>query len=173
MMKRNQLYVAVEAGKIDLVCHLLAQGHDPNDYEYPGGLGTYMDNSPLCTAASAGDISMVRLLLGAGADLSRHGGYPWLPAISHAAREGHLKLVRMLHERGASFDDDDIGNGPTLLQAACCGQLAVVEYLLAAGATQSAEDCDVEGWTALWWAEQGGHEAVAAVLRAHPTYQGH
>lgn len=173
MMERNELYEAVEAGELDLVSHLLAQGHDPNDYEYPGKLYKCEENLPLCTAASFGDMPMVNLLLNAGADLSRHGGYPWLPAISHAAREGHLELVRMLHERGASLNDDEIGNGPTLLQAACCGQLAVVEYLLAAGATQFEEDCDVEGWTALWWAEQGGHEAVAAVLRAHPTYQGH
>jgi ankyrin repeat protein len=115
---------------------------------------------------------MVTLLLEAGADMSRHGEYPYLPAISHAARTGELEIVRMLHERGASLYDDDIGNGPTLLQAACCGQLAVVQYLLAVGATQSDEDCDIDGNSAICWAEGRGHEAVAAVLRAHPTYQG-
>ncbi len=172
MLKRGELYTAVKSGKIDVVRHLLAAGHDPNEYEHIAGYDMCSGNLPLCIAARNGDMPMLTLLLEAGADLSRHGEYPHLPAISHAARAGELEIVRMLHERGASLDDDEIGNGPTLLQAACCGQLAVVEYLLAAGATQDEYDCDIEEYTALWWAEAGGYQDVAAVLRAHPTYQG-
>jgi ankyrin repeat protein len=172
MLKKGELYTAVKSGKIDVVRHLLAVGHDPNEYEYDAEYDMYTGYLPLCIAASDGDMPMVTLLLEAGADMSRHGEYPYLPAISHAARTGELEIVRMLHERGASLYDDDIGNGPTLLQAACCGQLAVVQYLLAVGATQSDEDCDIDGESAIWWAEVRGHEAVAAVLRAHPTYQG-
>ena len=54
------------------------------------------------------------------------------------------------------------GQGKAFLAAALRGRVSIMDLLLAAGADVHARDDE-----ALWWAVEGGHEAVAQLLRAH------
>ncbi len=130
-------------------------------------------DTPLGAAAGAGHLPVVKVLLAAGADIERRGGYPTLPPISHAASQGHIDVVRYLVDQGADLENPgyagyyDCANGPPLLQAACCGQLDVVSYLLDRGV--DVDGCDCEGMTALDWAFKVGYPAVANFIAGFPA----
>lgn len=85
--------------------------------------------------------------------------------LHYAAREGHLDVCELLLSLGADVNATTTSGGATALhRAAFTGQLRIVQLLLQAGAAPAAQDTD--GQTALHKAEQQGHAAVAAALRA-------
>ena len=89
----------------------------------------------LLTAASHGDVDVVRALLAAGVDPASTGDEGGT-ALHRAARQGHVAVVRLLLEAGADVDAVD-GYGNTPLWRASFGNNVVpslVEMLLAAGA---------------------------------------
>ncbi|KAJ1554525.1 hypothetical protein HK405_004794 [Cladochytrium tenue] len=90
---------------------------------------------------------------------------PTNSAIVHfhmAARNGHLALVRYLHEQHLHFPINASGIDDTtpLMYAAAHGRADVAEYLLAHGADVGARD--EAGWTALYHAVKGDDAAAAA-----------
>lgn len=91
----------------------------------------------LHTAATFGNTQVVRYLIDNGANINFRSGPWWAPAISYAASNGHLEIVRMLHDAGAFFDDADALKNP-LLRAAGSGHLDVVKFLLEKGANAKA-----------------------------------
>jgi len=113
----------------------------------------------LCEAAAAGDLPLVDLLLGHGADVE--GSLSERP-LCEAAGNGHLDVVERLLELGANVECD---GGMPLNEAAGNGHLAIVERLLLHGA-------DVEGddggdGTNLYWAAYSDHVDVVERLLQH------
>lgn len=94
----------------------------------------YMMSEPTWWAAVEGAYEAVQWLLDHGANLNiDNGGVPDCPALDAAARCGHLKIVKLLVERGAAIN----GAHPVrnaLSQAMAYGRDDVVEYLRSKGA---------------------------------------
>ena len=117
--------------------------------------------SPLIAAAKAGDLILVRsLLLEQGVDKSETTNIG-RTAMWHAAKNGHLEIVRLLLEQGA---DKELG-GPDMTPlrvASAMGHLLVVQLLLEQGA--DIEKADSFGRTALFSASTRGHSDVVRYL---------
>lgn len=125
--------------------------------------------------SSIGNVSLVKLLLSAGAspciNRAQPARYQGRTPIQAAAEGGHEAVVQLLLDLGA-----DINAGPspsgglTALQAACRdgdAHLALVQRLLAQGAAINAPAGRTAGWTALQAACYAGATAVVDVLLAH------
>jgi ankyrin repeat protein len=123
----------------------------------------------LVWAAKSDRVDVLPLLveLGARVDADPYRG----TALTWAAAKGRVASVQKLIELGAdpdrrgTFGGPDHGEGVTALHlAAQSGQAEAVQVLLAAGADPTIPDA-LHGGPAWGWAEYGGHEAVAELLR--------
>ncbi len=132
--------------------------------------GGYPLNSPLRIAVGVGDAATLRVLIERGADIHRLAeGEP--PLLIHAAATGIPETVEILLNAGADVKALDVGGG-TALTAAVDAAYAVgkeqsirlVELLLRRGADPHVIPED--DFTALARAEEGGHAAIARILRA-------
>jgi hypothetical protein len=74
-----------------------------------------------------------------------------------AAEYGRMKVVRFLHARQCPFD------GNSLAQAACFGQLEVVEFLIEHGYADSRFDVEMA-------IRRTKHQEVLATLRAQLSW---
>ena len=95
-----------------------------------------MSDTSLITAARAGDIDKcVRLLKDKKrtCDVSRRG-MGKKTAVMAAAEGGHLDIVELLLEHGASLTDKDKDNNSLIMLASKSGNLELVELLLSKGA---------------------------------------
>ncbi|KAJ6503031.1 ankyrin repeat-containing domain protein [Mycena vulgaris] len=110
----------------EVVHFLLDNGADIN---LPGG--EY--GSPLGSACSKGQISIVRLLLQRGADTNILGGTDG-GALSTACVRGHTEIVRLLLQNGADIDAAGGYAGSPLGSASFHGKTAVVRLLIDSGA---------------------------------------
>lgn len=125
----------------------LRLGVDPNEPSRYGWRRETPGQTALTAAAQFGQVAVVRLLIDSGADPNlRDGGsaFPHMTPLATAATHGHLDVCRVLLEAGA---DPNIPTNPK-----------------GAGATTN--------WTALDWALQSGHTAVADFLRQHGAAEG-
>lgn len=115
--------------------------------------------SPLRVAIGQGDLSLVRQLLDAGADLHDlgDGNSP----LGWAGTNGQSEIARLLLERSARTEHPK--EHPPLLAAAHSGHPEVVRLLLAAGADPDPAD-GRHGDTALMRAANGGHDEVVLML---------
>jgi ankyrin repeat protein len=147
------------------VARLLAAGADPNaSVAGQNASGKVVRTTALIAAAVNGRLEAARLLLDAGADPSRVDGGSTTP-LMQAALRGQLEVLRLLLARGAALDAVSSGSGGTAFHSACYGnQAACAEALARAGCDVGIEDN--EGLTGRQIAEQEGHEAVVARLRA-------
>ena len=107
------------------------QEDDNNEEEYDESEDL---SSPLLAAVMAGDLTTTRSLLEGGADknITTNWGRT---AMWHAAKLGHLGIVRLLVEQGA--DKEKVrhdGDGTPLCIASHMGHLGIVRYLLEQGA---------------------------------------
>jgi uncharacterized protein len=124
--------------------------------------GTRNGNTPLMLAATAGDLSAVRRLLGRGASVNAKN-YRGSTALMGASAGGFEDVVRLLLAGSANVNSK-AGDGSTALMfAARNGHTDVVKLLLQKGAEPNA--FDNSGLTALMYAVDGGHaETVQALL---------
>ncbi len=123
----------------------------------------------LSWAARADRVDALSLLVerGAQVDADVYRG----TALTWAAANGRVAVIGALVELGAdvnaraTFGGPTHGEGVTALHiAAQAGQTAAVEVLLAADADPTLRDALYNG-PASGWAQQGGHTALAALLR--------
>jgi ankyrin repeat protein len=115
--------------------------------------------SPLWCAAEAGHLAVVERLLKAGVNVNCDQQNALIPAVSG----GHLEVVRALLKAGANVDLDLGGGVKLLMRAASIGYLEIVQVLMEAGADPKKQD--VQGWTALDYAEQNNHKQVIRILQ--------
>jgi ankyrin repeat protein len=162
----DQLLVAVGKDDWEAVARLLAAGADPNSsvcMQTPSGK-VLVQTTALFVAAAVGRLEAARLLLDAGADPScanDDGGTP----LMIAAGKGYLEVLRLLLARGAALDAADPADGFTAFHDACFeNQPECAEALVRAGCDVGLTDSD--GKTGRELAEEEGHAAVVARLRA-------
>ncbi|QYT04740.1 hypothetical protein H0G86_011643 [Trichoderma simmonsii] len=140
--------------------------------------------TPLLWAAMKGHEAIVRLLLGAGAQVNSVGRYR-LTSLSWAARKGHETVAKLLLDAGAQVDWKDgwtpmsyiremrsffydfcepEGNGQTpLIWSAMKGHEAVTRLLLDAKAQVDSRG-RLDDRTALSWAAENGYEGIVKLL---------
>jgi ankyrin repeat protein len=137
--------------------------------------------------AARGDLSGVRLSLRLGVDPNEASRSGWRlenagpTPLTAAAQFGQVEAIRLLIDQGADpnlLDGRSESPGQTpLATAATHGQLDACRALLDAGAdpnipTSPNGTGEPTNWTALDWALQGGHAAVADLLRQHGAVEG-
>ncbi|KAJ6503020.1 ankyrin repeat-containing domain protein [Mycena vulgaris] len=140
--------------KPEVVHFLLDNGANIN---LPGG--AY--GSPLGSACSSGNISIVRLLLQRGADANILGG-TYGGALSTACVRGHTEIVRLLLQNGADIDAAGGYAGSPLGSASFHGKTAVVRLLIDSGA-----NVNIPGGSCgspLGWACHGSMSDTARLL---------
>jgi ankyrin repeat protein len=118
---------------------------------------------PIILAARFGQLGVVKLLIGRGADVNATGA-SGSTALHYASYYGHEETVAFLLDQGAQANSTMHGDRTPLKLACHEGQLAVVHMLLQHIGTQVLEETDEEGWRALHWVAYRGHEAVATLL---------
>ena len=160
--KTDALPAVAESGDIELAKFFLDSEVDINATRRSGP-------SALARAARAGDLDMVRLFLGYGAN-DRSA------ALLAAVEVSHLTLVRLLVRAGACVNtrqgaDSYLCGAPVLAVAAFHGNLEIVRLLLDSGAdVEVTEDTDdsttrmLKRTTALQYAAIKGHLSVVHEL---------
>jgi ankyrin repeat protein len=135
-IQTEPIQAAAQTGDLGKLETLLAGGGDPNARDVTG-------QTPLITAALAGQEKVAALLIERGADIAARTSQG-LTALHAAAYAGDAEIVRLLIGRGAAVNDQDnrFKTSPVNL-AAEENHLPVVEMLLAAGA--KADVVDVNG----------------------------
>ena len=130
-----------------------------------------MEDEQFVELCEQGTAEQVRSALKNGASPEARKYFDWgsMPVLTLAAQAGKLPVVQALlealREQGASVDAADADVGVTALMAAArAGHAAVVEALLAAGA--STERKDIDGHDALWYAQNAGEEVSSEAREA-------
>jgi hypothetical protein len=119
---------AASAGQSDVVARLLADGHDPNEFDQTGF-------SALGWAARRGHVNVIHQLVKAGVDPNVHDrnenhSTPLLNAV-HGNRK---EAIRALLDLGANPSSDNPYGYTPLTMAAGYGRTDIVAWLLDAGA---------------------------------------
>jgi ankyrin repeat protein len=105
-----------------------------------GSLLAHGASYTISVAASVGDQERVEELLRKDAGLARRLDSARVSPLSHAARAGHLHIVRLLLEHGAdpNAPEDLASDGRALFEACCANHMEVAELLLGHGANANA-----------------------------------
>jgi ankyrin repeat protein len=147
-------------------------------------LGQGATGLTLITAASLGKLSDVHRIIETGEDLSAHRSRAaptlpddhWPPDSAHilkdtvsdalyaAARNGHTNVVAYLLGHGADINAKGVFGATGLHWAAINGHQAIIEFLIKRGANLTIRDSKFNA-TPEEWAQEGGHSAIAAMLR--------
>jgi ankyrin repeat protein len=149
------VWLAAQGGHLEVVDMLLTRGASLAASATPA----------LFAACAVGSQAIVRRLVEAGASITLLSA-DWTSPLMVASEYGHLDVVRFLCNQVDSFHVNiaNQAGGTALIYAASAGHLAVVRYLLGAGAAVNAQTKD--GHSALTKAAQHGHtECVMELLR--------
>ena len=122
--------------------------HYAKFYSYVDSVGPYK-NTPLHYAMRSGQLSIVKALVEAGAQIDNKNFYNDTP-LSVACQLGHLEIAEYLIEKGANIHGVDKQQRTPLIRACQNGQIHVVSMLLRRGV--NANFCDLSGNTALHYA---------------------
>ncbi len=120
------------------------------------------DAARLARLAALGDVNGLQILLDAGVDVSVHEPLHGATALHNAAAQGHLKLVQVLIDRGATLASEDHHGATAMIYAAYQGRVEIVQLLLAQGA--EVDHRPRQGPTALTAACLRGHQDVVRAL---------
>lgn len=128
---QEQLTSAIQQNDIQTTIALLRQGADINFVDNAGYL-------PLHYACVYGMYEIAELLLEWGSDYTSYlsGQAP----VVLAAQNGHVNIIRLLLDYGASIEETGKSNTPPLLAALQAGNFSTVEFLLQNGAMVNAVD---------------------------------
>lgn len=159
----QDLILAVRAADDVLVERLLKLGANANAEPAFDALDR---RSALVSAATCGQLVILRRLIAAGADINRsNGGSNALLAATKDSYEGRPDVVLMLLSNGADPGCVDPEGATPLHHASRSRDPAVVQHLLDRKANANA--LDRRGWSAAAWAAQAQHlDVLDALLRA-------
>jgi len=130
----SMLHHAASTTASDFVDRLLSLGANPN-------LGDKFGHTPLySTCNGAGDVTIARALIAAGADVDAQDYVKRCAPLHMAARRGHVDVAAVLIESGANVEVRDINGQTPLRRAVNCGKPDVATILLAGGANVDAVD---------------------------------
>ncbi|KAF7713452.1 Uncharacterized protein PECH_001310 [Penicillium ucsense] len=118
----SSLLAAAEQGKPEVARFLIRNGADVNACDRSGF-------SPLTKSAQRGHLSIVQLLLEAGAEFDGSGSSPLIEACAH----DHTQVVRFLLRNGANVDVFDQSGFSPLTRPCERGYLSLVLALLESG----------------------------------------
>lgn len=157
----DNIVVAAEHGRLDLVTKLLENGEDPNTVN---DIGT----SALHNAAKEGHWDIARFLLEKGAIPGLLDGNDRTPLL-FAAREGHKPIVGLLLEcdpvsKGSNNEEKELELHRSLRAAALFGHTEIVQLLLDHNAPTLS---DAGRETALLLAAKKGHHEICDLLLKH------
>ncbi|KAJ5780025.1 hypothetical protein N7457_005185 [Penicillium paradoxum] len=161
---------AIQHGSIEQIKILLRAEPAPKSITE-----TFNGDSILQTAAKAGRIEIVHLLLEAGADVneiqkqSRDISVPGKTALQIAGEAGNIELMKILLRAGANIQTTSMIIAPksTLWHAVQAEDLEVVDIVLKAGADVNEPPVGYGGMTPLQCAaKQGNMELVDLLLQA-------
>ncbi|KAM9463317.1 LOW QUALITY PROTEIN: death-associated protein kinase 1 [Salvelinus alpinus] len=127
------------------------------DLNQPNKNGT----PPLLIAAGCGNIQIIDVLMGKGAEIQVHDK-SGANAIYYAGRHGHVETLRFLHEKTCPLDVQDKSGETALHVAARYGNVDVVQYLCSIHANPDLSDREQE--TPLHCASWHGYSSVARTL---------
>ncbi|EXK76187.1 hypothetical protein FOQG_19054 [Fusarium oxysporum f. sp. raphani 54005] len=153
----------ITSGKKDVLHYLLKAGADANEHNRTDAY----NRSPLQMAVEDGNLDIIDLLLQAGAHInappSFFGG---ATALQIVAIEGNLGLAKLLLDLGARINARGARQcGRTALEGAAeHGKLDMLQLLLHSGALTTGAG-QLQFVRAVHFAERGGHDAVADLLR--------
>lgn len=151
------LHLASTYGYLELVQLLLDKGADIEARDM-------RDVTSLMAASFIGRVDTVRLLLDKGADIEAKDGNG-VTALVAACHSGNTDLIQLLVDRGAEVDIKDKKGLSLLMRASAEGRMELVRQFLAIGKSSLYARDNEFGRTALEWATEKGHEAVAQLLR--------
>jgi ankyrin repeat protein len=152
--KRTALMRAIINGREAMAKALLARNPELNVQE------KYSQSALMIASWRLPQLVPVMIDKGASVNLRDADGET---ALFQASAAGHVDAVRELIRRGADITVRNSVDATALMFAAARGRAEVVRELLSAGADVAAKD--YKGRTARDWSEQGGHTAVADLLR--------
>jgi ankyrin repeat protein len=129
----------------------------------------WQQETPLIHAAAAGQLEIVKRLIGKGANISAMTRHDDKTALHFAAENGHEEVVAFLLQSGAQAGQESREGFTAFMWACMRGHVRVALLLLEhmGAQAQGLEATDTgSGRTALHWAAQEGHEEmVTALLR--------
>jgi hemoglobin len=128
---RTLLHFASGAGCLEVVALLLRLGMDANTQDRGGHAPLYCVANG-CAGATGPEV--VRMLVGAGADVNACGGVTRATALHMAARRGHVEIARALIDCGAAIEARDSKGDTPLRRAINCRRSAVSQLLMELGA---------------------------------------
>lgn len=158
VLPTHQLRMAAREGNLSRVQELLARGVRINT---PDKL-SFVSAFPLSSAASAGQLSMVRFIVENGGRVNQSTNEGVTPLMA-ASAQNHSDIVIYLLEKGAEINKDAENGATALSFAARAGNLDVVKVLIAKGATLDFHD--LRGFSPLGLALSLNHLDVAMELR--------
>eukprot|EP00439_Symbiodinium_sp_Y106_P061520 s2440_g9.t1 len=163
------LMIAAQSGHSQVMQLLLDAGAQKDLRNDHGQTALIMAANCDRNTARDGNVSAVRLLLQAGADVDacdyvadRGCFCGRSTALIYAATNGHAEIVRLLLEAGAQTNARDSRGSTALIYSAISGYAPVAKLLLEAGAEKDL--CDNYGNTALIFSAINGHTTVARLL---------
>jgi hypothetical protein len=154
----RELREAIETGDLGLVRHTCKQSDLGWDE---------VDGTALHYTAYFGTREIAEFFVDLGIDINRRGGTYDAPALTYAAEQGNVNVVKYLLLLGADIDISHVLRNP-LTRAAEEGHVDVVKLLLDAGVNPLATYRIPTGKliNALSIAEDNGHQDVANILRS-------
>lgn len=161
----GELFDAAQVGDSEKVLELIRKKADVNYSEtIPVTEGGDVERwTPLMSAAAAGNMSIVKQLVNAGAWInymnSKFFNALWLASIN-----GHLEVVKLLVANGAYVDNQSDDEMTPLMNAATYGHYDVAKYLVTRKAKLNLVHKD--GDSALMLALANGHSDIARLLIA-------
>jgi hypothetical protein len=129
---RTLLHFASGAGCLEVVALLLRLGTDPNTQDRGGHTPLY---SVANECSSETGPKIVRMLVGAGAEVNACGGVTSATALHMAARRGYVEIARALLDCGAIVEARDNKGDTPLQRSINCRQGGVTQLLVERGAT--------------------------------------